>query len=27
MVLTDQPNLREVILFPHLRPSADEPGE
>ncbi len=26
MVLADQPNLREVILFPHLRPSSGEPG-
>ena len=24
MILTDTPNLREVILFPHLRPSASQ---
>jgi lysyl-tRNA synthetase class 2 len=27
MVLADQPNLREVILFPHLRPTSPEQGE
>ncbi len=27
MVLADQPNLREVILFPHLRPRADASGD
>ena len=27
MVLADQPNLREVILFPHLRPTAPEQGD
>ena len=27
MVLTDSPNLREVLLFPHMRPQRDEPGE
>jgi len=27
MVLSDQPNLREVILFPHLRPTGGEEGE
>ena len=25
MLLTDQPNLREVILFPLLRPVDDQP--